>query len=90
MLRLFILAASVVTASAAFADQPAGTACAGGLDAESKVIYDAVAPQVTPSTNLRDVVTSTTRSLVIKGEVQRSSAKTSAEAAGTCLEKLKS
>jgi hypothetical protein len=90
MIRRLVFATLVLAASGAYADKQQGTACAGSLDAESKTIYDAVAPEVTASTNLRDVVTSSTRSLVMKGQVNRSTAKASAEAAGACLEKLKS
>ena len=95
MIRPLVFAVTVLTASAlptpaAFADQQQATACAGSLDAESKTIYDAVAPEVTASTNLRDVVTSSTRSLVMKGQVRRGTARAPAEAAGACLEKLKS
>jgi hypothetical protein len=94
MFRTTVFAAAsfgaALAATAALADKQAADSCASGLTPESKVIYDSVAPEVTAETNLRDVVTSATRSLVMKGDVERSSAKTSAEAAGACLEKLKS
>jgi hypothetical protein len=80
----------VLFASAAFAGQSEADQCAAGLNPDSKMIYDDVAPKVTASTNLRDAVTSATRSLVMGGKVPRSSAKASAEAAGACLELLKS
>lgn len=90
MIRTFVLVAATLVASSALADQQQAQECAGGLSPESKTIYEDVAPQVTPDTNLRDVITSTTKSLVMSGKIARSSAKTSAEAAGACLEKLKS
>lgn len=90
LVSAFALSAPALSVSAAFADQQGAQACAAGLDPESKTIYDEVAPQVNASTDLRDVITASTRSLVASGKVARSSARTSAEAAGACLEKLKS
>ena len=90
MKRAFIFLAAGLVSTAALADQQKASECASGLNAESKVIYDDVAPQVSADTNLRDVVTSATKSLVMSGKVARSSARDSAEAAGACLEKLKS
>ncbi len=84
---IFVL---MLTASAVFAGQPEADQCAAGLSPDAKTIYDTVAPQVDASTNLRDAVSSTTRSLVMGGKIPRSSAKASAQAAGACLEMLKS
>ncbi|MEJ8571046.1 hypothetical protein [Microbaculum marinum] len=90
MLRLFLTATVLLTATAAYAGQQEADSCAAGLSAESKTIYDATAPQVSASTDLRSVLTDTTKSLAMSGKVSRASAKSSAEAAAKCLEMLKS
>lgn len=74
----------------AHADQAAGKTCAAALNAEGQAIYAAALPSAAPGANLRDLLTSTTRSLVMNGQVGRATAKTSAEAAGKCLELARS
>lgn len=76
--------------SAASADQKQAQSCAGGLQGEPKIIYDASAPAVAAGGDVKATLESKTRSLVMDGKVARSSARTSAEAAGTCLKMLKS
>lgn len=78
---------SVTTASA---DQKQAQSCAGGLQGESKVIYDASSAAVAAGGDVKQTLESKTRSLVMDGKVARSSARTSAEAAGACLKMLKS
>lgn len=74
---------------AAFAGKAEGDACATGLSGPSKKIYDAVAPEATSASDLRGLVKSKVRKMVFAGEIKRSTAKASAEAAGPCLKKLK-
>lgn len=81
------LSAFVAFASAeARADTAAMTACAAKLTPDAKVIFDKTLPQVTPASNLRDLLSSSTRSLVMSGTVKRASARQSATAAGHCLQ----
>ena len=64
----------------------AGDACAAKLPAESRLIYDATVRNLGSAASIRDVVTEQTRALVMQGNVQMSTAKTSAEATAPCLE----
>lgn len=75
---------------AASANQQQADQCAASLSAEAKTIYDAVSPQASGSSDLRATITGTTRSLVSSGQVNRSSARSSAEAAAQCLAMLRS
>jgi hypothetical protein len=63
-------------------------ACAKGLPAESKLIYDATVQNMGGGGKIRDIVAAQTRSLVMSGKVARSTARSSAETAGKCLEIL--
>lgn len=90
MLRMLVFVASLASASAALASQQQADQCAAGLSGDSRTIYDAVAPQAASTGDLRSAITDTTKSLVMSGKVARSSARSAAEAAGTCLAMLKS
>jgi hypothetical protein len=83
-----ILVAVAASVSATPNPQAAST-CAASLSPDSKTIYAAVAPKVTPTTDLPDVIRSTTRGLVMGGQLDRANAKPAAEAAGACLAQLK-
>lgn len=72
-------------AGSAHADAAGAASCAAGLSADAKAIYDATAPSVTAGVDLRSLVTSETRSLVMGGTIGRDGAKAAAEAAGACL-----
>jgi len=90
MRRLFALHAAAAAALSmsvvpAAADRAAADACAERLSAESKLIYAATIGAVAPGTDLREVVRSKTRSLVMGGKLSRSQAQPAAEAAGACL-----
>ena len=69
----------------AMADAAAAAKCRAKLDPEAQLIYDTVAPLVTPTTVIRDVLKQQTRSLVIAGKVSRATARDSATAAGQCF-----
>ncbi len=90
MFRITMFIAGCLAAGTAFASQQQADQCAAGLSAESKTIYDAVAPTAASAPDLRGAITDATKSLVMSGKVSRSSAKGSAEAAGACLAHLKS
>jgi hypothetical protein len=65
-------------------------ACAAGLPSEAKAIYDAAAPGFASSSDPRALVKAKVVDLVKAGTVQRDSARSSAMAAGGCLEQLSS
>jgi membrane fusion protein, multidrug efflux system len=65
-------------------------ACAAGLPSEAKAIYDAAAPEFASSSDPRALVKAKVVDLVKAGTVQRDSARSSATAAGGCLEQLSS
>lgn len=87
-LALFSLAA-LPSLPAHAADKAAAEACAGKLEPEAKTIYDAAAPQITPSTDMRDLLKTVTFSLMMQGEVKASDARPAATAAAGCLRNLK-
>jgi hypothetical protein len=88
-LRLLALALPLLAfAGAAHADEAAANQCASNLTGDSKTIYDAVAPNVTADTNLKDAITSQTKSMVMAGTVSRSDARAAAQAAAGCLKLL--
>jgi hypothetical protein len=92
-MRVFmpVLAVAVASsfATSALADRTAADACAAKLPANAKLIYAASISEVTPATDLRELLRTKTRSLVIGGKVGRSDAMGAAEAAGACLREAK-
>lgn len=81
---------SVLAAGHAWADAKQAQSCAASLSPESKTIYEASSADVSAGGDIKSVLESKTRSLVIDGKVARSNARPSAEAAGACLKFLKS
>lgn len=76
-------------AAPAFANQATAEACAKKLSPESLTIFQAVAPKVTPTTNLADVMKPTVRGMVMEGLVSAQTARESAMATVPCLKQLK-
>ncbi len=74
----------------ASAGQSEAKACAASLSPAALQIYQASAPHVTPTSNLRDVVYQQARGLVTSGQMSRGEARANAPAAGECLQKLQS
>jgi len=74
-----------VSAVPSLANRATADKCAAGLSPDSKLIYAATIGSVAPGVDLKEVVTSKTRSLVMSGKVGRAGARTAAEAAGGCL-----
>lgn len=72
----------------ALASPAAASACAAKLSPESQIIYQATAPHVTAGADLRAILKSTTRSLVMSGRIQRDGARPAAIAAYPCLKQL--
>ncbi len=79
----------VVASCVAFAaDRVAADACAAKLTPDAKSLYDAVAPHVTPQTDLEDIMTAKIAPLVIFGYISRRAAEEHAPAAAECLKLL--
>ncbi|WP_373503292.1 hypothetical protein [Aestuariivirga sp.] len=76
-------------ATPGLAGQAEAKSCAGGLDANSQLIFNAVLPQISASTDLRAAVTDATKSLVMSGKIARANARPAATAAGECLKLAK-
>lgn len=76
-------------AAAHAADKAAATACSTKLSPEAKTIYTAAAPKMTPTTDMRSLLKSTTFGLIMQGEVKSADARASAIAAAHCLKNLK-
>lgn len=84
-----LVAASSLSIAGAQAAPAGAAACAAKLNATARLIYNTVAPQVPGNADLRGLITDRTRSLVISGQISRSDARPAAEAAGQCLEQLR-
>ncbi len=69
----------------AHADAGAAQACAAKLPKDAQIIFAATLPQLGPGTDLRDVVTTTTRGLVEDSKIDRATARPSAVSAADCL-----
>ena len=84
-----LMAAAVVAttllAAPAAANRAAADACAAKLPADAKLVYAAAIGSVAAGIDLRDMVRSKTRALVIGGKLSRGQARPAAEAAGACL-----
>ena len=80
-----VTAAVTLSAVPSFADRAGADKCAAGLPANSKLIYAASITGVKTGIDLKDLVRSKTRSLVMEGKVVRAEAQGAAEAAGSCL-----
>jgi hypothetical protein len=89
MNRATLLMAAVVAtpllAAPAAANRAAADACAAKLPADAKLVYAAAIGSVAAGIDLRDMVRSKTRALVIGGKLSRGQARPAAEAAGACL-----
>lgn len=79
----------VLVSGPALADPAAAGTCAATLSPGAQAIYAAAAPQVTPTTDLKSLLTTTTKGLVKSGKVSMGSARSSAESAAACLKLLK-
>jgi len=91
-ISLPLLAAAAIVAAAlplttvpSLANRAAADSCAAKLSAESKLIYAASIGSVGPGADLKEVVRSKTRSLVMQGKIARGGAQSAAQAAGACL-----
>jgi hypothetical protein len=88
MRYVLMIAAAVafsLTAVPSYANRASADACAAKLSPEAKQIYAASIGSVAPGADMKEVVRSKTRALVIGGKISRSAARPAAEAAGVCL-----
>lgn len=88
MVRSGILLAALalgLAAGPALADVAAADKCAAGLNANSKMIYDATKPRIKPGVTVADELKSAVRPMVMGGKLSRSDAQAAAEPAGKCL-----
>lgn len=88
-MRAFILLALLAAAPAHARDEKAAAACAEKLAPEGKAMYDAVAPEVKPDTNLADLVRAKAIPMVMSGSLTRESAQANGRPAGECAALLK-
>ena len=88
MIRCAVAVVVVVLPSLARADTKSSLACAAKLPAEARLIYDKAAPTIRADTVIRDALPGIVRPMVMAGNVVRSTAKASGEAAGLCLKEL--
>jgi hypothetical protein len=88
---LWIVAAlaGLSLAAPAQADQASAQACAKGLPPEAMTIFQDSAPYVTAGTDLRSLLQTRVKALVLDGSVQQDTARHSAVAAYGCLKDLK-
>jgi hypothetical protein len=85
VLTIVAAAAFSLTAVPSYANRASADACAAKLSPEAKQIYAASIGSVAPGADMKEVVRSKTRALVIGGKISRSAARPAAEAAGVCL-----
>ena len=88
-MKYLITVAMVLLPTTVLAGKIEAEACAASLSPSAKQIYAATAPNITPTSNLRQLVTEQTRALVRSGKVSRTDARPNAQAAGRCLQQLK-
>jgi hypothetical protein len=85
VLTIVAAAAFSLTAVPSYANRASADVCAAKLSPEAKQIYAASIGSVAPGADMKEVVRSKTRALVIGGKISRSAARPAAEAAGVCL-----
>jgi len=89
-LSLLALILALAAPGSASADAAAARACASTLSAEGRMMFEAAAAKVKPGSNLRDVLMSEVRGLVMSGKLSRDIAQKNGSAVGECLKKLQS
>jgi hypothetical protein len=90
MNRLLIALTLILAPAAAFADKQAADSCAASLQPGPKAIYDGTVANLGSGQKAGEVMKGQVIELVKSGKVQKTSAKSDAQAAGQCLKLLKS
>ena len=83
------VAALALTTPALARDEKAAAACAAKLTPDGKAMYDSVAAEVKPDTNLAELMRSKAIPMVMFGSLTRESAQTNGPPAGACANLLK-
>jgi hypothetical protein len=87
---LLALILALAAPGSASADAAAAKACASALSPEGRMMFEAAALKVKPGSNLRDVLMSEVRGLVMSGKLSREIAQKNGPAVGACLKKYQS
>lgn len=82
---LLTAAALSLSASSSFASKASADACAARLSPPAKQIYAASIGSVAPGVDLKGLLRSKVRPMVMGGQLSRDQARPAAEAAGACL-----
>lgn len=85
--KLASVISMVLFSSHAFAGAEEVAACAENLSDPAKLILQEVAPKLQPGVDGREIMRTTVTGMVKSGEIKRSEARSSAQAAGECLMK---
>jgi hypothetical protein len=88
MRKTFTFIFALMLPLAARAQDLAAEACANGLPAEARSIYEAASPLITKDADIRSVLRKETIALVKAGKAARKTAPDSATAASLCLKRL--
>lgn len=89
-LVLAIAAPALLLAAPALArDEKAAAACAAKLAPDGRAMYESVAPDVKPDTDLRELIRSKAIPMVMFGSLTREAAQANGPAAGACAVLLK-
>jgi chemotaxis response regulator CheB len=90
LLPLVIVAAAIDLAAPALArDEKAAADCAGKLNPDGRAMFDSVAKEVKPDTDLRALMREKAIPMVMFGSLTRESAQANGPAAGACAVLLK-
>ena len=88
MVLLSCALATAVFVSPSFAGMNEVKECAENLPEAAQKILSAIIPKLKPGADVPKVMKSTVISMVGNGEIDRSKARSNAQAAGRCLKKL--
>jgi len=80
-----VAVSSAAPASSSGGGSKAAPACVSSLSADARIIYNAAKSAGANASNVKDVVTAQTRSLVMAGKIPQSTAKADATSAGQCI-----
>jgi hypothetical protein len=83
-----LLFIAVAPASGLAKDIAAADACAGKLGPSARQIYTLAAPEVKPSSVIKDILVAKIQPLVMSGKIDRNQAQADAPKAGECLKLL--
>lgn len=72
-------------ASSSAGSSKSAPACVSSLSADARIIYNAARAAGANASNVKDVVTAQTRSLVMAGKIPQATAKADATSAGQCI-----